>query len=92
LLALNYVRLWRASHTMAMVNDTFWVLGSHPRSTVTGGHLELPYVGAATNWWDRYSPGPSGYDEKYKHAYVDGGLLVQFSPAARAVATTGRFQ
>lgn len=44
-----------------------------------------PYLGVGSNWWNRLLNGPFGYDEKYSHAYVGGGLLVQFSPAPRWV-------
>ena len=46
-----------------------------------------PYVGVGARQWARELPGPGGLHEDYSHAYWGGGLLVQYSPAARWVVS-----
>ena len=67
----------------AQVNNTDFRLGKG--FSLGPNWMLTPYVGGGTNWWDRFLPGPSGYDEKYTHAYVGGGLLLQVSLAPRWV-------
>jgi hypothetical protein len=67
----------------AKVNNTDFRLGKG--FSVGLNWMLTPYFGVGTNWWDRFIIGPSGYDEKYTHGYVGGGLLVQVSPAPRWV-------
>lgn len=67
----------------ATVNDLDFRLGKgfglSPHAMLT------PYLGVGTNWWNRFLAGSNGYDEKYSHGYVGGGLLLQYSPAPRWV-------
>jgi hypothetical protein len=67
----------------AAVNNTDFRLGKG--FSLGPNWMLTPYVGTGTNWWDRFLSGPFGYDEKYTHAYVGGGLLLQVSPAPRWV-------
>jgi hypothetical protein len=67
----------------AQVNNTDFRLGKG--FSVGPNSMLTPYFGVGTNWWDRTLTGPFGYDEKYTHGYVGGGLLVQVSPAPRWV-------
>jgi len=47
-----------------------------------------PYLGGGARQWGRNLSGPSGYHEDYRHAYLGGGLLLQYSPVHRLVLST----